>query len=166
MNRLKFIALVAVVAFYIFPSCVNAQVDEFEEFDFSINTMRLPMPPSKGESSAYPSLDDEVATVMNQALQDLRLWDIIVGVYFDSILQTQDSTIRDELVVKFKELEGYSEAIVILGTDIFQQGVPPGKDETYFTIGSQISREKIAEREEKHSNNIQTQLSVFAQFIN
>jgi len=166
MNRLKIIALAAVIAFYIFPSCLNAQVDEFEEFDFSINTMKLPMPPLKGEKSAYPSLDDEVATIMDQALQDLRLWDIIVGVYFDSALQSQDSTIHEELIVNFKELEGYSEAIVILGSDIFQQGVPPEKDEAYFSIEKRIWGNKAKTGEEKYSKNIQTQLSVFAQFIN
>ena len=165
MNSLQSKIILISLLVIILQINLYAQEDETVDFNITIDKMRLPIHPSKDDKSTYHSLDDEVATIMNQTLQELRLWDIITGVYFDSSLLSQDSTISHDMIVDFKELEGYTEAIIVLGSAIFQQGVPPDRDEAYFSIGTQNSRKKSTEQENKYPKNIQTQLSVYTQYI-
>ncbi|MCU0644173.1 MAG: hypothetical protein MUC94_07910 [bacterium] len=68
--------------------------------------------------------------------------------------------------LSFNDLQGYSDAIVIVAANIFQQGVPPEREENYFALNDQISEKKQAEQKNNYPNNIQTRLDFFAQIIN
>jgi len=166
MKKLKLIIFFAIILFLIFRDHSKARQTKTTESELIIHKLRLPVPPSKDNKSKYYSLDDEVAIILTQAVRELRLYDIIVGIYFDSTLKKQDSTITDEMIVNFKELERFTEAIVIVATDIFQQGVPRDEDEAYFPLETPNLVEKSKRSKDEYSENIQTQLSVIAQIVN
>ncbi|UCE08141.1 MAG: hypothetical protein JSW07_09000, partial [bacterium] len=167
MNKIRLI-LLAFIIFLVFQTGLSAQETKITESEIMIHKMRLPFPVSKNKKSKYYSLDDEVAIILTQALRQLRLYDIIAGIYIDSTLENQDSssTITDEMIVHFEELEGFAEAIVIIATDISQQSVPRDKDEAYFQFETLNWDEKSKRSKYEYSKNIQTQLLVFAQIIN
>jgi hypothetical protein len=142
-----------------------AQQAKITEPEITIHKMRLPFPASKDKKSKYYSLDDEVAIILTQAVRKLKLYDIIVGIYIDSTLENQDSTITDEMIMDFEDIKGFTEAIVLIATNISQQGVPRDEDEAYFQLDTLNWDEKSKRSKDEHSKNIKTQLLVFAQII-
>jgi len=165
MNKIRLI-LFAFIIFLIFQANSMAQQAKITEPEITIHKMRLPFPASKDKKSKYYSLDDEVAIILTQAVRKLKLYDIIVGIYIDSTLENQDSTITDEMIMDFEDIKGFTEAIVLIATNISQQGVPRDEDEAYFQLDTLNWDEKSKKSKGEHLKNIQTQLLVFAQIIN
>ena len=164
-QKLAIFILLACVILLCFQPNTNAQEHEITDFKSTIEKVRLPIPPQKGKKSKDYSLNDEVANLISEVAKQLNLYDIIVGIYMDSTSENQDSTITDKMIVNLKQIERFSEAIVVTATDIFQQGVPPEQDEAYFSIKDQIFKKDLQESNQQYSKNIQTQLTVYAQII-
>lgn len=97
-----------------------------------INKMKLPFPASKDKKTKYYSLDDEAALVIAQASRALGLYDIVVGIYHDSTSAIEDSSFGDFAVLNFDQVSRFSEASVILPTEISQRGVPSDGDDAFF----------------------------------
>jgi len=68
-------------------------------------------------------------------------------------------------VLNLQDLRGYSDAIIIVAAEIFQQGVPPESDGNYFSLNDRIADRGQAEQGKKYSNNIQTRLYLLAKVV-
>jgi hypothetical protein len=161
MNGLK-LTLFIFFIFLVFQAELFAQETDIAESEIVIHKMRLPFPASKDKKPKYYSLNDEVAIALNQVKRELGLYDIIMGIYIDSTTQVEDSTFGDFLVFNFNEVTHYKEAIVIIGSQVSQQGVSQQEDEAYFSLGENDSVEK---KSAGSSKDIQTQLLAYALFV-
>jgi hypothetical protein len=92
----------------------------------------------------------------------LGLYDVIVGISIDSTLENQDSTITKEMIVDFKQVAEFSEAIVVTATHIFQKGISPEEEEAFFLLKSPVFKKSS---KKNYSNNIGTELTVLSYFI-
>ena len=162
MHRRLQIILFIISLSFIFSTILTAQEFDSTQTEIIITQMRLPFPPSKDKTPKYYSLDDEVANIINEAKQELGLFDVVVGIYIDSTSEFQEDDIFDLAVLNFNEVTRFREAIVIIASEIFQEEVPSATEETYFSIGNNNRDKKTAD----YSKNIQTQLLVYALFIN
>lgn len=162
MNKSILILFLAFTVLFLSQVDLSAQENDFNEFEITINKMRLPFAPSKDKKSKYYSLDDEVAKTLSEVTKELGLYDIKVGIYFDSTLEIEDDMLADFAVLYFNEVTWFREAIVIIATEIFQQGVPQDEEEAYFLSGENNPEKESGD----YSKNIQTQLLVYALFIN
>jgi hypothetical protein len=162
MNKsLQIIFFVLSLSFF-FPTILTAQENDTTQAKFIITQMRLPFPPSKDKKPKYYSLDDEVANTLNEAKKELGLSDVVVAIYIDSTSEIEDDEILDFAVLNFNEVTWFKEALVVMATEIFQEGVPPAEEEEYFSLGEDNQGNKAGD----YSKNVQTQLSVYALFIN
>ncbi len=158
MNKPYSIVLLGFVMSLFVQTGLTAQENDTTEAEIIIHQMRLPIPASKEKKSEIYSLDDEAALITAQAIRELGLYDIIVGIYFDSTSAVQDSANVDLAILNFNEVTHFREAFIITATEIFQQAVQPVDDEAFFLIGK-------SNEPGKHFKNIQTQLRVDAQFV-
>jgi hypothetical protein len=161
MSKPALILFFAFAMSLLFQTGSIAQENDSTQFEIIINKMRLPFPASKDKKAKYYSLDDEAALVLAEATKELGFYDIVVGIYLDSTSAFEDSTFGDFAVLNFNEVTRFSEAIIIIATEISQQGVPSDEDDAYFLLGDDDVRKKSG----NYSKNIQTQLSVNAVFI-
>ncbi|UCE04821.1 MAG: hypothetical protein JSW07_14505 [bacterium] len=172
MNKIILIILsvIILILFLTFQDTVKAQIIDSTEAKIMMEKMRLPLPPSKGKKAEYYSLEDEVAFKLIEAIEQLRLYDVFVGIYYDSTIEISDSAFTDDMVVDIKQVRagGFIEAIVLTTTNMYQIGVLPGEKEDYFSIKPSFRDifEKDSEvSEEAYVKNIQTQLFVQAQLL-
>ncbi len=161
MNKLGRLLLLVFTLSFLSHSILIAQENDTTEAEININHMRLPFPASKEKKAEFYSLDDEAALIISQATRELGLYDLVVGIYFDSSSVAPASAIADFAILNFNEVTRFREAIIILATEIFQQAVPPVEDDAYFLIGESNLEKKSG----NYSKNIQTQLLVNALFI-
>ena len=166
MHKILFLTLVAILNFLLPQPGLIAQENDVTQLEPSAKEMRLPIPVLKTDSSNYFSLADEVARILIRVIQELRLYDFIVGIEIDSTFYRNDEIIARAPVLSFADLQGYSDAIVIVAAEIFQQGVLPEGDENYFSLDDESKIKNADEHEKNYPNNIQTRLYLFAQIIN
>lgn len=164
INNLKLILSLAFIMFLCFQEDTNAQETAIADSGITIKKMRLPILPQDKNSEFY-SFDDEVAIIISEVVEQLGLYDVIVGILIDSTSENQDSTITKEMVVDFRQNEEFSEAIVVTETNIFQKGIPPEEEEAYFLSKSPIFTKSSKKDDEAHSDNIGTELTVLSYFI-
>lgn len=162
MNKSIPIILFALTLSFFFSSDLASQENDTTEAEIIITQMRLAFPPSKDKTPKYYSLDDEVASTLNEAKKELGLSEVVVGIYIDSTSEIEDGKFVNFAVLNFNEVTWFREAIVIIATEIFQEGVPPADQEDYFSLGKDNMEKKAG----ASSQNIQTQLLVYALFIN
>jgi hypothetical protein len=146
MNKLRLIILFAFMILLGFQTDIKAQETEITGSEITINKMRLPVLPNDKKPN-YNSFDDEAAIIISEVVKQLRLYDILVGIYIDSTSVNLDSTITKGMVVDFKYIEEFSEAIVITAANISQKSILQGEDEEF-------------------PDNISTEIKVLSYFIN
>jgi len=186
MLILKFVICLssAFMILFGFPHYMSAQGTEITESEITIKQMRLPVLPSKSDTSKHSTIEDEVAIVIANVVEELKVYDVIVGINLTSISKDQafqkNGKISDSLVVNLEEITDDREAIVLTVLNFSQNGIPPAEDEKTgdepfferagsclieFSTLFHIFKRSADESQQGYPNNIQTQLSVQLDFI-
>jgi len=161
MNKLTGIIFLALTITFSFAAILPAQENDVNEAEIIITQMRLPFPASRDKKPRCYSLDDEVAMAITEAKRELGLYYLTVGVYIDSSGQIADTCYDDCDILYFNEVTWFKEAIVILGSEIFQQGVSQQDDEVFFSLGNDDRQQAFVDS----SKNVRTQLLTYALLV-
>jgi len=133
-------------------------VDDTSAINFE--KLRLPIMPWGKEQA--PTLNDELALLLQSSLNELILYDILVALPVDSVFIHGSNYVRQNFALKPYRVRDYLEAIIITSAQMYQEGVSAATKEPYFSLAQpkQKSTDSLDE-----SDNVFTYLSMESYFI-
>ena len=108
MIQLRLILLFVISILLRFQTDIKAQELDTTASEINIKNLRLPLPVYAKKSARY-SINDEIANLIADILEQIEVHDVFVGIELDSTFINNDSTTKNHSIVTLKELNGYIE---------------------------------------------------------
>jgi hypothetical protein len=163
MIEFRLILLLAISPLLGFQTGISAQELDSTESEINIKRMRLPLPAYAKNSTRY-TIEDEIANIAADILEQIGMHDILAGIKLDSA-QINKTTAKKYTLITFKELNGIREAIVLSSVEIDQFSVSPEEEESYFSLKRSIFEKNPQEQNQQDSTNIYTEIYALLNFI-
>ncbi|MFZ5518001.1 MAG: hypothetical protein ACOY90_15250 [Candidatus Zhuqueibacterota bacterium] len=156
-------ALIILVSFaFLIGFQTEARCQESSEDTSAINFGKLRLPIIPWGNTQPPTLNDEIALLLQNTLEELILYDILVALPVDSVFIHGSNYVRHNFALKPFHARKYLEAIIITSAQMYQEGVYPGTKEQYFSLAQpkQTTMDSL-----DNPDNVYTYLSMESYFI-
>jgi hypothetical protein len=120
---------------------LTAHAREIKQSPDSLYTIRGPLPISEN-NGAYYSLNDELAFELENILNDLNLFDIVIGIYIDTVGTKVSKPIQPKDIYSLNQLGRFREAIVFTESFLFQDTLMVEARDQEGLVGSLINSDK------------------------